>query len=92
MRVKIGEKYWKMVFTPVPDADGNCDPPTARNKHIRLPPRLKKDPKRLMEVVVHEMLHGSDWTKDESWVETTAEDIARVLWRLGYRRSEPKEL
>jgi hypothetical protein len=92
MLVTIGGKKWNMLFAPLQDCDGCCDAPTDKSKKIKLAPRLKKDHKRLLEVIVHEVLHGSDWSKDESWVETTAEDIARILWKVGYRLSEPKEL
>ena len=39
-----------------------------------------------LETVVHEALHACDWNKNEIMVEQTAYDIARLLWRLGYRR------
>jgi hypothetical protein len=39
-----------------------------------------------LEVHIHELLHCADWSKDEHWVQTTAADIARILWELGYRR------
>lgn len=81
-----------MVFGPVQDGVGQCDPPTNTKKQIKLAPRLKKDPKRLLEVVIHECLHAADWSKAEEWVDPTAEDIARVLWKMGYRLSEPREL
>jgi hypothetical protein len=36
----------------------------------------------LIEVFIHECLHAGDWTKDEEWVDQTARDIARGLWKL----------
>ena len=92
MLVYVNGKRWDMVFAPCVDCDGSCDAPTDKNKQIKIAPRLRKDQRRLMEVVVHELIHASDWSKDETWVEPVAEDIARVLWKLGYRRSEPREL
>ena len=92
MLVTVNGKRWDMVFAPLQDCDGQCDAPTDKRKRIKLAPRLKKDPRRLMEVVIHELLHACDWSKAEEWVEPTAEDIARVLWKIGYRLSEPKEL
>jgi hypothetical protein len=35
--------------------------------------------------VIHELLHAAHWDLDELAVEETAEDLARVLWKLGYR-------
>lgn len=92
MLVTINGKRWNMVFAPVPDCDGKCDSPDSKKKQIKLAPRLKKDPRRLLEVVVHECLHAADWSKAEEWIEPTAEDIARALWKIGFRLSEPTEL
>jgi len=55
--------------------DGDCDPV------IRLPKGFKRDRKSL-EILVHEILHASNWGKTEKVVTRTAKDIARVLWRL----------
>lgn len=41
--------------------------------------------KSAMEVAIHEALHACDWDKSEEKVEQTGKDIARFLWRLGYR-------
>lgn len=43
-------------------------------------------PQRELEVLIHELLHASDWTKDESWVHDTARDIATALSAMGYGR------
>jgi len=92
MLVTVGGKKWNMLFAPTPGCDGECDPPNKKKKQIRLPARLKRDQRRLLTVILHECLHASDWSKDESWVEPIAEDLARILWRTGFRLSEPKEL
>jgi hypothetical protein len=65
------------------DKDGCCDDPRERGKEIRIVQSLKNE--RRLDVIVHEILHAADWHKDEEWVETVASDIARTLWRLGYR-------
>lgn len=41
-----------------------------------------------MEVFIHEALHACIWDLDEETVYSTAEDISKFLWRLGYRRTE----
>lgn len=48
-------------------------------------PLLWRKPRRLAEVLIHEILHAADWSKDESWVEQAAADIERVLFRQGFR-------
>jgi len=39
-----------------------------------------------LETLIHEALHACDWKARENEVTDTARDIARFLWRLGYRR------
>jgi hypothetical protein len=38
-----------------------------------------------LETAIHEALHACDWKASEEDVTGTACDIARFLWRLGYR-------
>jgi len=42
---------------------------------------------RLMLItLLHECLHASNWDRTEKVIDRTAEDIGKLLWRLGYRR------
>lgn len=66
--------------------DGDCDDPREPGKTIRI--RKKLSPIRELEITLHETLHAADWHKDEAWVEQVAHDVARILWRLGYRRED----
>ena len=34
---------------------------------------------------IHEALHASLWDLDEAAIQETADDLARFLWRCGYR-------
>ncbi len=36
--------------------------------------------------IIHEGMHCGNWDKHEETIERSAEDIGRLLWRLGYRR------
>lgn len=38
-----------------------------------------------LETAIHEALHACSWRSTEQKVESTARDIARFLWNLGYR-------
>lgn len=38
-----------------------------------------------LETVIHEALHACSWKAKEENVTISAKDIARFLWRLGYR-------
>jgi hypothetical protein len=44
-----------------------------------------------LETCIHEALHASDWNKQEILVAQTGKDIARFLWRLGYRMTDLPE-
>lgn len=91
MKIKLLGKCWNLVRKPLQNCDGLCDNPKVANKTITVDSRLKGQ--RELEILLHEMLHAVDWHKDEeSFIEPVAEDIARALWRLGYRKaSEPEK-
>lgn len=38
-----------------------------------------------LETCIHEAMHACNYMKSEEAVKVTAKDIARFLWRLGYR-------
>lgn len=105
MRTKLFHRIWDVIFVPraqlkgkkkaranVLDEDdrGDCDSPDTKNKKIRIANDLP--PQEELEVIIHEALHACDWYKDEEWVELTAEDIARLLTKLGYRRQVRSKL
>lgn len=64
------------------DLDGNCD----TDDYLWL--IIERDlSKRIgLETAIHEALHACDWSTKEDKVEIIAHDIARFLWRLGFRR------
>ena len=41
-----------------------------------------------LETAIHESLHACNWHAKEELVSITAKDVARFLWRLGFRRVE----
>lgn len=84
MRIKLNGKYYTLVRVHMPTKNGLCDHPNTPDKKIRVCTSLKNKPE--LEIVLHELLHAVDFTKDEEWVHTAAHDIAQVLWRLGYRK------
>ena len=62
--------------------DGYCD--TDLKFAIVIERDLKK---RIgMETAIHEGLHACNWNAQEEKVTKTANDIARFLWNLGYRK------
>jgi len=91
-------KRWRLVFVRFPSLgrrrskDGECDAPDSPNKKIRIGKHLHNRPRRLLEVIIHECLHAADWHKDDAWVETVSEDVAKILWAQGFRlgRTNPE--
>ena len=90
--ITIDGKRWTWRWYPFGrgDADGTCDPPDRPHKEIRVRNSLNKPARqrRLLEVAIHESMHAMSWPLAEETVTRGAEDIAELLWRLGYRRSE----
>lgn len=88
MFLTVAHKRYELLFTPKLPCFGICSPPDDSGKKIEIRASLKGQ--ALLSTLLHELLHAADWTKDEEWIDQTGEDLARALWRLGYRRmSEP---
>jgi len=83
--ITVNGKRWRLMYSGHigNDKDGYCTPPDEPGRTIAI--RSTLDGVRRLEVELHEMLHAADWSKDEEWVRTVAHDLAKVLWRLGYR-------
>lgn len=69
---------------------GDCDSPESPDKKIRIKSGLSEQEE--LDVIIHELLHISDWSKDESWVEETATEISKILYKLGWRKQEIKKV
>ena len=86
MHVRLCGKRWKLRFTALQNNRGECDGPTIAGKEIRIDRRLKGMER--LEILIHECLHAIDWRADEEHVAQSAADLARTLWRLGYRGTD----
>jgi hypothetical protein len=64
---------------------GSCDQPQGGKPTLYAPQDTGR-PFLELDVLVHESLHACNWNASETRVDTTATDIARMLWRAGYRR------
>lgn len=88
----LNGKRWQFLRTRItekmPDGSriyGRCSPPDARPKKVEVDDRIKGELE--LDTVIHELLHASAWdVLDEGFVDGTASGIARVLWRIGYRK------
>jgi len=86
MIVSIGGREWQLVYDRHLKCDGTCDWPTRKHKTIRIRRGLLRDPKELMETLVHEVLHAANFDCfDEKYVDRLAEEMATVLWDQGFR-------
>ena len=62
---------------------GHCDNPSLAGAEIRVKSSLRGE--RLLDVLIHEFLHAGLWDLDEEPVEAMGRDLARALWRMGFR-------
>lgn len=88
MRIRIRGKYWQLVYdSHLPkDCDGLCDAPDLDKKRIRIRSTLTEQTE--LETLIHECLHAAFWDADEYAISETSCDIAKVLWKLGYKREK----
>lgn len=87
MKVKLNSQYWNYVKQKLESGKrGEVDSPSTPNKTIYIDPKLVDEEE--LEVNIHEAMHALDWTKDEHYVTEHAKELARYLWRLGYRKVE----
>lgn len=78
----LGRRY-QIKFVPLQQVYGLCDAPDKLDKTITIDSRLAGEAK--LTILLHECLHAAYWHLDEEYVNRAAKDIARLLWRLGYR-------
>ena len=82
MRVTILGKYWSFVRGRCPpDTLGLCCPTT---RTLTVKPSLRGQ--RELDTIIHEAMHAGDWHKTEEWVDQFSTDLAKLLWKLGYRK------
>lgn len=69
------------------DTRGMCDNPSSKNKAITIfMNKLEDGSLEQLEVYLHEMLHAAFWDIEEDGIYNAADDIAKILWKLGYRK------
>lgn len=92
MKVIILGKAWDLIYKNIKDkqTEGSCDAPDTPNKKIIIDKRLKGID--LLDTELHEFEHAADWQKCEEVVAQKMTDIAKILWRLGYRKLNKNEL
>ena len=63
---------------------GLCEPPTKKKKRILLDNTI--DGLEELRVTLHEAQHACHWDMCEEAVDDSTWDMAKFLWRLGYRK------
>lgn len=92
MHVTILGKRWNLSFVRKSRKRGwagICSPPDQPNRSITI--ESGHSPLRELELVIHESIHATCFPLDEEFVTESAADIARILWRLGWRKQGPKQ-
>ena len=85
--IMVGGKRWRLMFEDLGKTyNGLCDSPDTPNKAIHIHRALLKKPQDLLRTALHEGMHAQGWHIDEGYIEKASEDLARMLWLLGYRR------
>jgi len=82
MKHKFRGKLYKIVEIPI----GECDAPDQDKPEIRIVMGIGG--KKRLEIMIHESIHSCLWDLAESTVEEVAGDIARLLWKDGWRRKK----
>ena len=75
----FNDKNYRIILD---NLDGNCD----TDDYLWLIVERDLSKRVGLETVIHEALHACNWPAKEGEVTVTAHDIARFLWRLGYRK------
>lgn len=93
--VTIAGRRWSLIFastseiTALRDKYGFTTDPNGKCRCIVARKSLKG--KMLLDTICHEVLHASAWPIDENIVTEYAEDLTRILWRLGFRQVEDRD-
>ena len=82
----LGKRYRFRLMDgrKMPDVFGECEDPKAAGKEIRIRKALLKHPREFVETLIHEMLHGADFSRKEDWISQLADDLERALHRFGF--------
>ena len=97
MRFKIGKCWVWLVWDdgteiarrfsehPEKRTMGFCDPPGTPHRRMVLRQGIGQFDE--LEFTIHEYLHLARWSLPERFVKVFAHGVARLLWRLGWRKT-----
>lgn len=86
MKVRILGRDWRLLFSSrMPKGIvGLCEHPEEAGKTIRI--KRGQNQRDELDTTIHEMLHAFGWHLSEEAVTEAANDMATILWRLGWRK------
>lgn len=84
MRIGLRNKYWDFRF--VNHLGENIGDVLHDKRWIRV--RRGLEPQEELDVTIHELLHAAYEDLGEDAIDQAATDIARLLWKLGYRKEK----
>lgn len=67
------------------DSGGECSDPNDSPREMIIP--LEGESSYDLEVLIHESLHACIWDLCETPVREISNDIATLLWKLGWRKT-----
>lgn len=85
-RVTVYRRTTTFMDTP-PVSNGICRKWGNNRYIISIRPGLS--PKKELEVLIHELLHAADWSKDEEWVEDVAFELVRFITQILPEKGTP---
>jgi hypothetical protein len=77
---------YKVEVKRLRDRRGQCDAPTTQGKSILINPGQSGE--KLLATLLDEAIHACLFEIDNDVVDEISDDIARFLWRAGYRLVE----
>jgi hypothetical protein len=84
--VTVGGKRWLLKYVPMRKWGGSCDDPNKKGKQIKICRTLLRDTPERTKVLLHEIMHASNWHLDETSIRQIASDMARILEQEGCLR------
>ena len=83
-RFKLNGRQLRILFVRFRrNYHGLCDPPGVTPREIWVDRRLRG--RKLLEIVLHEVIHARFWELPERDVRNLALDLSRLIIRLGFR-------
>jgi hypothetical protein len=80
----IRGKRWALAERPGRGELGHCYEPGAVGKTMYIPQNGRNLDH--LDTIIHEAIHAGAWDLSEDAVDRLATDIARLLWRLNWRK------